>query len=119
MVTLQDNAHFVSDLQPLKDLICIILRLPTHNSIVELKHMALEITECLTPYMSLGSDDPLYQVLLEQLKSTDRGMILGGLRALGRISMKLANTNKLSNVPAETLENITRWLQLNDDDLMD
>ncbi|EEY21847.1 conserved hypothetical protein [Verticillium alfalfae VaMs.102] len=119
MVTLQDNAHFVSDLQPLKDLICIILRLPTHNSIVELKHMALEITECLTPYMSLGSDDPLYQVLLEQLKSTDRGMILGGLRALGRISMKLANTNKLSNVPAETLESITRWLQLNDDDLMD
>ncbi|RNJ61094.1 Chromatin structure-remodeling complex protein rsc9 [Verticillium nonalfalfae] len=119
MVTLQDNAHFVSDLQPLKDLICIILGLPTHNSIVELKHMALEITECLTPYMSLGSDDPLYQVLLEQLKSTDRGMILGGLRALGRISMKLANTNKLSNVPAETLESITRWLQLNDDDLMD
>ncbi|KAM0331479.1 hypothetical protein ACHAQA_003155 [Verticillium albo-atrum] len=119
MVTLQDNAHFVSDLQPLKDLICIILKLPTHNGLVELKHMALEITEHLTPWMSLGSDDPLYRVLLEQLDSTDRGMILSGLRALGRISMKLTGTNKLSNVPAKTLESITRWLQLNDDDLMD
>ncbi|KAG6033700.1 hypothetical protein E4U19_006282 [Claviceps sp. Clav32 group G5] len=119
MVTLPENAVNMSDFFPLKDLICIILHLPPKDIVVELKHMALDIAEQITPYMILESDDPLYKSLLMQLASDDRGSIITALRALGRISVNLEATNKLSNVPAESLERISNWLLLNDDELMD
>ncbi|EFZ02534.2 ARID/BRIGHT DNA binding domain protein [Metarhizium robertsii] len=119
MVTLPENAVNMSDFYPIKDLICIIVHLPAKDYLTELKHMALDIAEQITPFMVLDSDDPLYKTLLEQLSSDDRGTILTSLRALGRISMNLEATNKLSNVPAESLQRITNWLLLNDDELMD
>ncbi|KAF5134570.1 Chromatin structure-remodeling complex subunit rsc9 [Metarhizium anisopliae] len=119
MVTLPENAVNMSDFYPIKDLICIIVHLPAKDCLTELKHMALDIAEQITPFMALDSDDPLYKTLLEQLSSDDRGTILTSLRALGRISMNLEATNQLSNVPAESLQRITNWLLLNDDELMD
>lgn len=119
MVTLPENALNMSDFYPIKDLICIIMHLPAKDSLTELKHMALDIAEQITPYMVLESDDPLYRTLLAQLASDDRGTILTSLRALGRISMNLEATNKLGNVPAELLQRISNWLLLNDDELMD
>jgi chromatin structure-remodeling complex subunit RSC9 len=119
MVTLPENAVNMSDFYPIKDLICIIMHLPPKDSLTELKHMALDIAEQITPFMILESDDPLYKTLLAQLASDDRGTILTSLRALGRISMNLEATNKLSNVPGEFLQRITNWLLLNDDELMD
>lgn len=119
MVTLPENAHNMSDFCPMKDLICILLHLPNKDSLIEVKHMALDIAEQLTPFMVLESDDPLYQTLLAQLASDDRGTILTALRALGRISVNLEATNKLGGVPAEFLQRITNWLLLNDDELMD
>lgn len=127
MLTLPDNANFISRFNPLKDMICIILRLPKSDHVVELKHLILEIAELVTPYMTLDNDDtesegddPLYQVLLEQvMHAEDRGMILSALRAVGRISMRLDKTNRLNNVPPKVLENISRWLYLNDEELMD
>lgn len=119
MVTLPENALNMSDFCPIKDLICIIMHLPAKDSLTELKHMALDIAEQITPFMVLDSGDALYKTLLEQLASEDRGTILTSLRALGRISMNLEATNKLSNVPSEFLQRITNWLLLNDDELMD
>ncbi|KAF5002840.1 hypothetical protein FGRMN_94 [Fusarium graminum] len=119
MVTLPENAHHMSDFPPLKDLICIVLSLPQRDSLVELKHLTLDIAEQLTPFMILNSDDPLYTILLAQLSSDDRGTILTALRALGRISMNLEATNKLGNVPGLVLQRIASWLLLNDDELID
>lgn len=119
MVTLAENAHNMSEFYPLKDLICIILRLPAKDSLVELKHLTLDIAEQLTPFMTLQADDPLYKSLLAQMDSDDRGTILTSLRALGRISMNLEITNKLGDVPATVLERISSWLLLNDDELID
>ncbi|QUC21400.1 uncharacterized protein UV8b_05643 [Ustilaginoidea virens] len=119
MVTLPENALNMSDFYPIKDLVCIVMHLPAHESLTELKHMALDIAEQITPYMVLGSHDPLYKTLLAQLASDDRGIILTALRALGRISMNLEATNTLGNMPAESLQRITNWLLLNDDELMD
>ncbi|KAH6958926.1 hypothetical protein HG530_015304 [Fusarium avenaceum] len=119
MVTLPENAHHMSDFPPLKDLICIVLSLPQKDSLVELKHLTLDIAEQLTPFMILDSDDPFYRVLLAQLSSDDRGTILTALRALGRISMNLEATNKLGNVPGQVLQRLASWLLLNDDDLID
>lgn len=121
MVMLQDNAAYVADYPVLGDLLCIILHLPKLEMTVELKHFALDIAEQITPYLVLQSDDPLYRTLLAQLlnNSEDRGTVLTALRAVGRISMNLAETNQLGDVPVELLEKVKNWLLLNDDELMD
>ncbi|KAI0169231.1 hypothetical protein GGR52DRAFT_554263 [Hypoxylon sp. FL1284] len=119
MVMLVENAIYMADVYPLKDLLCIILRLPELEMLVEIKHFALDTAEQLTPWLMLDSDDPLYQTLLLQLHSTDRGTILTSLRAISRISMNLDATNKLQNVPALILQNIINWLLLNDEELVD
>lgn len=119
MVTLPENAHNLSDFHPVKDMICIVLRLPARDSLTEVKQLALDIAEQLTPFMILESDDPLYKSLLSQLASEDRGTILTALRALGRISVNLEATNKLGEVPGPVLQRIVNWLLLNDDELID
>ncbi|KAI1374507.1 hypothetical protein F4677DRAFT_426398 [Hypoxylon crocopeplum] len=119
MVMLVENAIYMADVYPLKDLICIILHLPNLEMLVEVKHFALDTAEQLTPWLMLGSNDPLYRTLLSQLDSTDRGTILTSLRAISRISMNLDATNQLQNVPAVVLQNIINWLLLNDEELMD
>ncbi len=120
MVMLPDNAWYIADYPPVKDLLCILLNLPALDVVVELKHCALDIAEQMTPYLILGSEDPLYRSLLAQLKSSDRGTILSALRAIGRISMHHpTETNKLGGVPASTLQSLMDWLLLNDDELVD
>lgn len=119
MMTLPDNAANMADFFPLKDLICIIARLPPRDSLIELKHMALDIAEQLTPFFELDSEDPLYKTLIAQLTSDDRGTILTALRALGRISVNLEATNTLGDVPPVVLQRIASWLLLNDDELTD
>ncbi|KAI0483628.1 arid/bright DNA binding domain-containing protein [Xylaria cf. heliscus] len=119
MVMLVENAVYMSEVYPLKDVLCIILHLPDLEMLVEIKHFALDIAEQVTPWLSLDSGDPLYQTLLAQLDSADRGTILTALRAISRISMNLEATNKLQGVPAVVLQNIMNWLLLNDEELMD
>ncbi|OTA76211.1 hypothetical protein M434DRAFT_402540 [Hypoxylon sp. CO27-5] len=119
MVMLVENAIYMADVYPLKDLLCIILHLPNLEMLVEIKHFALDIAEQLTPWLVLDCGDPLYRTLLSQLDSTDRGTILTSLRAISRISMNLDATNKMQNVPAVVLQNIMNWLLLNDEELMD
>ncbi|KAK0641211.1 hypothetical protein B0T16DRAFT_357665 [Cercophora newfieldiana] len=120
MVMLPENAWFMSEYMPLKDLLCILLHLPDMDVAVELKHSALDIAEQITPYLVLSANDPLYKTLLDQLSSTDRGTILTALRAVSRIAMNHpTETNKLSGVPPSVLRNLMDWLLLNDDELMD
>lgn len=119
MLMLPENSKTMSEFPALKDLLCIILHLPPGENSVELKHIALDIAEQLTPCLVMDPDDPLYRTLLAQLKSVDRGQILTSLRALGRISMTLDETNKLGDVPLDVLESIIDWLMLNDDELLD
>ncbi|KAI3394399.1 hypothetical protein diail_2811 [Diaporthe ilicicola] len=119
MLMLRENGESMADFPPLRDLLCIILHLPSSETTVELKHCALDIAEQLTPELTLGADDPLYRSLLAQLMSNDRGQILTSLRALGRISMNLTEANKLGDVPLDILETIIDWLMLNDDELLD
>ncbi|KXH65793.1 arid/bright DNA binding domain-containing protein [Colletotrichum salicis] len=120
MSQLRENASHLADFLPIKDLICIVLSLPKHEWLVELKHQMLDIAEALTPYLEIDSRDPLYKVLMKQLKgSDDRGIILTALRALGRISMNLEATNRLDKVPTAILTKISELMLLNDDELKD
>lgn len=119
MMTLPENAHNMADFYPLKDLICIIVHLPQKDSLTELRHMALDIAEQLTPFLVLEAEDPLYKSLVSQMTSEDRGTILTALRALGRISVNLDATNRLGHVPQIVLQRIASWLLLNDEELTD
>ncbi|KAK4190948.1 hypothetical protein QBC35DRAFT_44350 [Podospora australis] len=120
MVIMPDNAYFMSEYPPVKDLLCVLLHLPDLDVVVELKHFALEIAEQIIQYLILDSDDPLYKSLLEQLKSTDRGVIVTALRALNRIAfVHPTETNRLGKVPPSVLESLMNWLLLNDEDLLD
>lgn len=117
MVMLKENALFASMIPAIRDLIVIVLNLPKHPTVVELQHYALEIAEQLTKYWILDSQDPVYRSLLAQIDTDDRGRIITSLRALGRISMNLEATNKLSDVPVKTLQSICDWLLVEDEDL--
>lgn len=117
MVMLEENAHYVSELAPLRDFLSIALNLPNSDTVVELKHYALDIAEQLTKYLHFEVGDPLYLSLLSQLNSQDRGAILTSLRAIGRISMNLEENNLLRGVPASAVQNIIDWTLLNDEDL--
>ncbi|KAF6819196.1 Chromatin structure-remodeling complex subunit rsc9 [Colletotrichum musicola] len=120
MSLLRENAAHLAEFLPIKDLICIVLSLPKHEWVVEVKHSMLDIAESLTPYMEIDSSDPLYKVLMRELRdSDDRGAILTSLRALGRISMNLEATNRLDRVPSAVLVKISQLMLLNDDELMD
>ncbi|KAK4201075.1 hypothetical protein QBC40DRAFT_199058 [Triangularia verruculosa] len=120
MVNMPDNAYFISEYPPVKDLLCVLLNLPELESVVELKHLALEIAESILPYLVLRSDDPLYQSLLAKLESDDRGVILTALKALNKIALNHPiETNRLGNVPPSVLQRIMDWLLLNDEDLLD
>ena len=118
MVMLEENAAYVSEICPLRDFLCIALNLPVLDSLVELKHYALEIAEQLTRYLSFNRADPLYISLLAQLQSEDRGVVLTSLRAMTRISMNLEETNRLTGVPVQGIQNIIDWLLLNDEDMV-
>ncbi|KAH6633428.1 hypothetical protein C7974DRAFT_423771 [Boeremia exigua] len=117
MVMLKENALFASMIPAVRDLIVVVLNLPKHPTVVELQHYALEIAEQLTKNWVLDSQDPVYRSLLTQIDSDDRGRIITSLRALGRISMNLEATNKLSDVPVKTLQSICDWLLVEDEDL--
>jgi chromatin structure-remodeling complex subunit RSC9 len=118
MVMLEENAFYVSELYPLRDFISIALNLPELESVVELKHYALDIAEQLTKYLFFEAHDPLYLSLLAQLRSSDRGAILTSLRAISRISMNLEENNTLRGVPTEVVHNILNWTLLEDEELV-
>ena len=117
MVMLHENALYISTLPTIRDLIVIVLNLPKRSTIVELQHYALEIAEQLTRFWTLEPRDPLYQSLLAQTDTEDRGKIITSLRALGRIAMHLETSNKLSDVPIKTLQSICDWLLVEDEEL--
>jgi chromatin structure-remodeling complex subunit RSC9 len=118
MVMLEENVHYVSELHPLRDFLCLALNLPNLQCVVELKHYALDITEQLTKYLHLDADDPLYLSLLAQLQTQDRGAILTSLRAISRISMNLEESNRLDGFSPQTLQNIIDWTLLDDEELV-
>jgi chromatin structure-remodeling complex subunit RSC9 len=117
MVMLEENALYVSELYPLRAFLSIALNLPNLDSVIELKHYALDIAEQVTKYMSFDEADPLYISLLGQLQLPDRGAILTALRAISRISMNLEENNLLKGVPVAAVQKILDWVMLNDEDL--
>jgi chromatin structure-remodeling complex subunit RSC9 len=118
MVMLEHNASYLVRRPLLRDLLVIILNLPDRPVLTELRHYGLDIAEQITRYFALRPDDPLYTALLAQLESDDRGAVITSLRALSRIAMNYETTpNRLANIPIKTLNRITEWLLVEDEEL--
>ena len=119
MSMLEDNARYLSEQYPLRDLLTIALNLPRKAALIELKHYALDIAEQLTKYWSLESTSPLYVSLLNHLdEGLDRGAALTTLRAISRISMNLEEANRLKDVPLSALVRLNEWTLLDDEELV-
>ncbi|KAH7057065.1 RSC complex subunit Rsc9 [Macrophomina phaseolina] len=117
LVMLDANAHYVAQLPLIQDFITIALNLPPRPAVIELKHYALEIAEQLSRYWMLDSDHHLYQSLLAQLDSNDRGTIITALRALSRIAMNANPRYELTNVPTHIIQYVSEWLLVEDEHL--
>ncbi|KKY21018.1 putative rsc complex subunit rsc9 [Diplodia seriata] len=117
LVMLEANAHYVAQLPLIQDFITIALNLPLRSSVIELKHYALEIAEQLSRYWILNSEHHLYQTLLAQLDSSDRGTIITALRALSRIAMNANPRYELINVPPQVIQHVCEWLLVEDEQL--
>ncbi|RKF61832.1 Chromatin structure-remodeling complex subunit rsc9 [Erysiphe neolycopersici] len=118
MAMLEENALYVSELPLLRDFLSIALNLPNMDSVIELKHYALDIAEQITKYLHLDENDPLFISLLNQIYLEDRGSILTALRAISRISMNLEENNFLRGVPINIIERVLDCILLNDEDLV-
>jgi chromatin structure-remodeling complex subunit RSC9 len=119
MIVLDDNAKYLSEMPLIRDMMTIIFQLPKRSETVELKYYALEIAELLTKYWVLEGNDPLYLSLLEMIEdnTTDRGLIIIGLRAVSRIALTKEAVNKLENVPVSILNHVSDWLLVDDEEL--
>ena len=119
LALLEENASYLADLPQLRDFLSIALNLPQDPRIIELKHYALDIAEQVTKFWSMGTQDPLYRSLLDQVADgSDRGAVLIALRATSRISMNLVEANSLKGVPLAVLRNIINWTLLEDEELL-
>ena len=119
MALLEENAKYLSEICPVRDLLTIVLNLPPRPMLIELKLNALEIAEQLTKYWSLNSTDPLYVSLLDQLSiGVDRGTSLITLRTISRIALNLEVSNRLEGVPPFIISRLCGWVLLDDEELV-
>ena len=117
MCMLEENAKYLSVHPLIRDYLAILLDLPQHTQIVELRHYALETAEQVLKYCDLGPNDALYHSLLDQLGREDRGAITITLRAISRIAMTHTPAKRLDDIPDEILQKVQDWLLVEDEDL--
>ncbi|KAI4166504.1 MAG: hypothetical protein LQ343_007991 [Gyalolechia ehrenbergii] len=116
---MEDNAKYLSEMAEVRDMLTIILSLPDDPRLTELKHYMLDVAEMVFRFWVIPENDPLYRILLKEVnESNDRGAILTALRAMCRISMNLKENNNLHSVPITVIEKLSRYLLLQDEELV-
>jgi chromatin structure-remodeling complex subunit RSC9 len=119
MVTLEENALFLSKFALLRDFLIIALNLPEQARLAEYRQYALDIAEQVTKFWELDSASPIYRSLVTKLTAWDRGVVLSAARALVRIGMETSRPNRLADIPLSTIIALASYLLLDsDDDLM-
>lgn len=117
LALLDENAIYLSEMAPVKDLLCIILNLPSPDLTSELKNYALDVAEQVVRYWRVEEDDPLYLTLLKLIDDgSDRGAIVTALRTLCRISMNLEEANSFPAIPISMLSKMFDWIVLEDEE---
>lgn len=117
MCMLEDNAKYAAAMPLIQDMITVVLNLPDRPCTVELRHYSLEIAEQVLRHCDVNTQEDLYQSLMHQLKSHDRGTLITSLRTVARLGMALPPPKRLEAVPSATLRDIQAWLLVEDEEL--
>ena len=118
LVMLRDNALYLANLWITRDMLIIILTLPTLPSTTEIKNNILEICEELTKFYPFDENDPLYLTLLGQLQSNDRGILIPAMRSVSRFSRDTEHPGAPKRVPIPLLQQVCDYMLLDDEDLV-
>lgn len=113
----EENAAYLARLPLVRDLIAVVLHLPDHHHIIELRQYVLDIAEQILKYLDIGSQDAVYQGLLHQLGGSDRGALTAALRTISRIAMTHPAPKRLDDVPVSILQRIQEYLLIEDEEL--
>ncbi|SMR51088.1 unnamed protein product [Zymoseptoria tritici ST99CH_1E4] len=113
----EENALYMSRLPLVRDLIAVVLHMPDHVSIVELRQYVLDIAEQVLKYIDVGTQDALYQGLLRQITGSDRGAIVTAFKTVSRIAMTHRAPKRLDDVPLEVLKRAQDFLLVEDEEL--
>lgn len=116
MVMLEENALFISKFALLRDFLVIALSLPQQERLTEYRQYALDIAEQVTKFWELDSTSPIYQLLVKNLASQDRGVVLSSARAISRIGMEGPRPNRLTDMPIPSIRTLASYLLLDSDD---
>lgn len=117
-MSLQDeNAVFLARLPLMRDVIAVILALPAHSCIIELRHYILEVAEQVLKEVDVGPKDAIYQSLVTEAMGEDRGAITTALRTISRIAMNHPSPKRLENIPTALLHRARDYLYVEDEEL--
>lgn len=116
MVTLDENAKYLSSFWLFRDFLTIAITLPEQSRFTEFRRYALEMAGWTTRYWAMQPTDPLYLSLLNRLESPDRGLLLTALQAIIRIGIELEPVFRLSGVPLSTIQRIMSLALVESDD---
>lgn len=116
MVMLEENALFLSKFALLRDFLVIALNLPQQERLAEFHQYALDIAEQITKYWELDSASPIYQSLVRNLTSEDRGVVLSSARAITRVDMESPRPNRSTGISVDTLHTLASYLSLDSDE---
>lgn len=117
MCMLEDNAKYIATMPLIQDMITVVLNLPDRACTVELRHYSLEIAEQVLRHCDVNTQEDLYQSLVCQLRSSDRGTLVTALRTVARLGMALPPPKRLEDIPPATLREIQSWLLVEDEEL--
>jgi chromatin structure-remodeling complex subunit RSC9 len=117
MCMLEENAKYVAAMPLIQDTITVVLNLPDRPCTVELRHYSLEIAEQVLRHCDVKTQEDLYQSLIHQLKSSDRGTLITALKTVARLGMALPPPKRLEDIPSTTLRDIQAWLLVEDEEL--
>jgi chromatin structure-remodeling complex subunit RSC9 len=113
----EENALYMSRLPLVQDLIAVVLHMPDHASIMELRQYVLDIAEQVLKYIDVGTQDALYQGLLHQISGPDRGAIVTALKTISRIAMTHQAPKRLDDIPIRVLKRAQDLLLVEDEEL--
>ncbi len=119
MVTLADNAIFLSRFPLFKDCLTIAITLPDQPRLTEFKLSALEVLEHVTRYWALVPKDPLYLSLIPYMESSDRATLISAIRAINNIGIDTPEIHRLTDIPIATVNQLFNFTLLDDDLLME
>lgn len=122
MSMLEENAKWMEDIELVRDVAVMALKLPEMGGrFNEIKNNLLETVEQSCRFWAIWSTDPLYTSLVELIHSNDRFHILTALKSLTMFALDngIGQEKQLVNIPLPAVDQLMRlYLLVQDPELL-